>query len=197
MKQRLAVTLSALLLSCSLIAPRSHEPPLTFAGEVRAGEAFGRPIGKGLMFLLQPDEAGWRIEVQPETARDGSCKEYSDVIAIPLRGYRENDLTVEYGVTAADAAQPRTHEIDFVLDEAACNHETELRTRLLWPYVYSEAENEEYMENVAGSPRGTALVTIRDSKVSPSGELVDGEDLGKIDWLKFEVEIRFPTPANE
>src|ERR1051326_2559949 len=74
---------SLILLAAGLVF--AQEKPLKFAGEVKAGQEFRKSIGRGLVFLLKADEDGCIIDVQPEAARGESCRNYSTVIAAPLR----------------------------------------------------------------------------------------------------------------
>jgi hypothetical protein len=189
--QHSSLVVLAAAFACTSLA---QDKPVKFAGELKAGQSLRKPIGRGLAFALKGDDDGWTIEVQPETPHGESCRNYSTVIAIPLRGYTGNDLNVSYGLSAADALQRRTREVHFVLDEAACKREHEWANRLMWSYSYSKEQVAEAEQKFGSSAGGRALVRILDFKTSPSGDLTkDGKDLGKIDWIKFEVEIVFTT----
>jgi len=180
------------LLACGLVlAAQAQEKPLRFAGEVKAGQEFRKTIGHGLLFVLKADDDGWEIEVQPETPRGESCRNYSTVIATPLRGYTANDLNTSYGVSADDAVQRSPRVVAFVTDGTACKRESERLTRLSWPKSYPEAEVRAAQDQFGSSAGGKATLRILQSKVSTSGDLNSGKDLGKIDWIKFEVEIVF------
>jgi hypothetical protein len=164
----------------------AQEKPLKFSGEVKAGQEFRKPIGRGLIFLLKADdEDGWIIEVQPEVPRGESCRNYSTVIATPLNGYTANDLNASYGVSAAEAVKRTPREIAFVLDGAACRLEFERMNRLSWPKSYPAEEVEASKRGFGTSAGGHATLRIQQSKVSGTGEDA------KIDWLKFEVEVTF------
>ena len=170
----------------------AQEKPLHLSGEVKAGQSFRKPIGRGLAFVLAGDDDGWTIEVQPEIPRGESCRNYSTVIATPLRGYTSNDLNVSYGRSAEEAVKWTPREVGFVLDEAACKQEFQRASRLSWSYSYPEAEVQDAQNKFGTSAGGKAVLRIVQSKVSPSGDLTkEGKDLGKIDWIKFEVEILF------
>jgi hypothetical protein len=169
----------------------AQDKPVRFGGEAKAGQEFHKAIGRGLVFVLKADDDGWMIEVQPEVPHGESCRNYSTVIAIPLRGYTANDLNVSYGVSAAEAVKRSPREVAFVMDGAACKREFERVTRLSWPQSYPEPEVREAREQFGSSAGGKATVRILQAKVSPSGELTGDKDLGKIDWIKFEVEITF------
>lgn len=169
-----------LLALCAICA--AEEKPLRFSGEVRAGQSFRKPIGRGLAFVLAGDEDGWIIEVQPEVPRGEACKGYSTVIATPLHGYTQNDLNVTYGVSAADAVK-RPRAVEFVLDQAACKIESQRLERLSHPGSYSESEVSAARETFGTSPTGKATLHILQSKISAPD---------RIEWIKFEVTITFP-----
>ncbi|HXK04580.1 MAG TPA: hypothetical protein VMS37_19415 [Verrucomicrobiae bacterium] len=182
----------ALMLAVMVCTLPAQEKPLRFSGEVKAGQDFRKPIGRGVVFVLKGDEDGWIIEVEPEAGRGQGCTNYSTVIATPVRGYTANDLNVSYGVAAAEAVKRSPREVEFVLDGDACKREFERLNRLSWPGSYPAAEVQEAQDKFGSSAGGRAVLRIVQSKVSPSGELVEGKDLGKIDWIRFEVEIAFP-----
>ena len=162
---------------------------LKFSGEVKAGEEYRKPIGRGLVFLLRPSVNGWRIEVEPEAKSVAGCREFSTVLAWPLHARGSNDLDTSYGVSARDAVSTNP-EVAFVSTEADC-----LRERH-WLEVIEAGDfrKPDYDEAIArrrSSPLGKATLRVLKSKVSSSDEVVEGEDLGKIDWIKFEVTITF------
>jgi hypothetical protein len=185
-----AAVLAGAMAPCPLFA---QEKPLKFAGEVKAGQEFRKPIGKGLVFLLKGDDDGWIIEVQPENPQGIGCRNFSTVIATPLHGYTPNDLNVSYGMSAADAMKQSSREVHFVVDGASCKLEFERLNRLSWPQSYPAAEVEAARNWYGTAAGGRAVLKIVQSKVSPTGELDNGKDLGKIDWIKFEVEVVFTT----
>lgn len=186
-----------LLTACVILAGAvgAQQPPLRFQGEVARGAAFRKEIGRGLVFALRPTDAGWSIVVEPSAGLGGTgCGDnYASVIAVPMRGYREVDLEASYGNTATEAVALSPRDVDFVLNAEDCKREEDRRTKLTWPSQYTQKLVEEAQANFATSPSGQAVLKVLDSKVSPSGVLVEGKDYGKIDWLKFEVVITFPA----
>lgn len=169
--------------------------PVRFQGEVARGAGFRKEIGRGLVFALLPTEDGWGIAVEPVAGLQstGCGDNYASVIAVPMRGYREVDLTATYGNTAKEAVALSPRDVDFVLTAEDCKREEDRRTKLTWPSQYTQKAVEEAQANFATSTAGRAVLKVLDSKVSPSGVLVEGKDYGKIDWLKFEVVVTFPT----
>ncbi len=169
--------------------------PLRFQGEVARGAAFRKEIGHGLVFALRPTNDGWSIVVEPVAGLEGTgCGDnFASVIAVPMRGYREVDLEATYGNTAKEAVALTPRDVDFVMNAEDCKREEDRRTKLTWPSQYTQKLVEEAEAKFASSISGHAELKVLDSKVSPSGVLVEGKDYGKIDWLKFEVVITFPA----
>jgi hypothetical protein len=172
-----------------VLALSAHAQPLKFAGEVKAGEEFRKPIGRGLRFEVYPTEDGWHIGVGPE--KPAQCDDFSEVVAIPLRGRQGSTVDTSYGVTAAEAVK-RVYRIDFVMDESHCTKESARRDIILWEYSYPEKEAKTALADFRTSPLGTATLRILDSKVNPTGDESFDKDLGKIEWIKFEVTVTFP-----
>src|SRR5262249_44587453 len=142
-------------------------------------------IGHRLVFVLQPSDDGWIIDVLPES-EDSECVDYSRVLSSPLRGRNSNDLNTSYGVAARDALR-LSREVAFVLHENDFSKAATLRQMLLWPYTYSDKEIEEAEAKYGISASGRASLRVLQSKISDSGEL------GKIEWIKFEVTVKFPS----
>jgi hypothetical protein len=186
--------LSALLATCSAGALLAQERPLRFQGEVTRGATFRKEIGHGLVFALRPQEEGWTISVEPAVKPAGTACEmdFAAVVAVPMRGYREIDLSATFGNTAQEAVALSPREVDFVLTTEDCIREAERRTKLMWSYSYTQKEVEDAEAKFATSAAGKAVLKVLDSKVSPSGVLAEGKDYGKIDSLKFEVVVTFP-----
>jgi hypothetical protein len=189
----------ALLLACAVAA---QERPLRFEGEVKLGEEFRREIGHGLTLVLQPVGAGnpqgWTIIIRngkgPSTAE---CDDFAWVLTPPYRGYNPRDLDTSYATPAREAVAISPREFQFVLNEADCRRESERVTRILWPYNYSDAQVKDAQNKLGSSPHGKATLIILDSKTSSGGQIIEGKDNGKIDWIKFTVEIRFPSNAHK
>src|SRR3954452_20669315 len=83
----------------------AHAQPVRFQGDVAAGAAFRKEIGRGLVFLLRPAEGGWTIAVEPAPGLEASgCKDnFAGVIGVPLRGFREVYLSPAYNSTSQEA----------------------------------------------------------------------------------------------
>jgi hypothetical protein len=193
-------TVGALFVIGSTGALFAQQRPLRFQGEVMRGGTFRKEIGRGLVLVLKPDDEGWTVAVEPAVKagvnQGAACEmDYAAVVAVPMRGYREVDLSATYGNTAQEAVALSPREIDFVLSADDCKREAERRTKLMWSYSYSAKEVQDAEAKFATSPEGKIVLKVIDSKVSAAGVLVEGKDPGKIDWLKFEVVVTFPVKA--
>ena len=147
-----------------------------------------------MAFLADPqDGGGWVIAIEPQSgSNDESCRDFSGVVALPLHGEKATDLSLGYGYTAREEVGYPPREFPFVLNEADWKREWEWGKRLRWSYSCPEKEVEEAQERFGSLASGKTRFRILDSKVSTGGYIVDVEDLGKIDWVKFQVEITFP-----
>lgn len=187
-------TISALLAIGSAGVLFAQQRPLHFQGEVTRGGTFRKEIGHGLVLVLWPEEDGWSIAVEPVVKPEAACEmDYAAVVAVPLRGYNELNLSATYGNTAGEAVALSPREVDFVLSADDCKVEKERRNKLLWSYSYTAKEVEDAEAKFASSPAGRVVLKVVDSKVSATGVLVEGKDNEKIDWLKFDAVVTFPV----
>lgn len=63
---------------------------------------------------------------------------------------------------------------------------------VLWPYPSIPQKVEEAEAKLATSPLGTGRLWITDSKISHAHDTPD-DKRGRIEWMKFTVEIRLPV----
>jgi hypothetical protein len=185
------------LLAC---AASAQERPLRFEGEVKLGQEFRREIGHGLVFVLKPAPAGnpqgWTIMISPvKPSGQPGCDDFVWVATPPYRGSNPRHLDTSYGTSAREAVAMSPREFQFVLTDTDCRTESQRIERLLWPYNYPDKEVKDAQEKLGASPQAQGRLTVLDSKTSSGGYVVEGKDLGTVDWLKFAVEIRFPRPA--
>jgi hypothetical protein len=185
---------SSFLMALACCGYAQTAAPPRFTGEVTRGASFRKEIGRGLALILRPRDDGWRIAVEPagRLTPEICADDFAGVIGVPLRGYREVDLSASYGNTAAEAVALTPREVDFVLNAEDCKREDARRNIIMWPSFSTQKGVEEAQANFSPSPAGRIVFKILDSKVSDSGTLVEGKDYGKIDWVKFEVTVTFP-----
>lgn len=165
-----------------------------FSGVISEGQEFRKEIGADLVFVLKPSDTGWKIGVDPKMpcAPDG---DWAAVVNPPYRNYNSLNLDTEYGMSARDAVAMNPREFSFVLTCEDYRVESHMLEIVLWPYNRSKKEVDEATAKLATSRLGRAKLTILDSRVSPANHEVEGKNYGKIDWLKFNVDIDPVLPA--
>lgn len=183
--------ISALLLFAIGGFAQNFVPHLT--GEVSRGQEYQQEIGSGLVFLLEPNDTGWMIRIRPKDP----CTENGDwasVVNAPYRNYSSLFVDASYGITAQEAVvQMNPRKFSFVV--SCDDYQTESRRLniVLWPYTYSRQEVDEATAKLGTSPLGKAKFTILDSRVSPAEKDIEGKNFGKIDWLRFKLDISPPA----
>lgn len=186
-----AATFLVLSLTAAGLA-QSFVPHLT--GEVSRGQEFQKEIGFGLIFRLEPNEEGWMIRIVPKAACGEDVGDWASVVNPPYRNYNSLHVDASYGFTAKEAVENRNpREFSFVVTCEDYNIESHLLHIVLWDYGHSQQEREEAMAKLGTSPLGKAKFTILDSKVSPAERDIEGKNYGKIDWLKFRLDITPPA----
>jgi hypothetical protein len=176
-----------LLLALSSVMGFAQNRELTFSGEITLGQEFRHEIGSGLILLLSPTDAGWNIGVVPKAHCNDEHENWA-LLNPPFRGRNMTYLEPSHGVTAAESAKGQ-YEVWFVRTCADYKLEDARLRIVLWPYTYTQREADEASAKLGTSPMGKVKLTILKSKVSPSGQSVQGMDYGKIDWLSFRVTV--------
>lgn len=195
MKRTTCIALFLILFALSSLAQNRS---IHFSGEVSKGEKFRKEIGRDLEFVLLPRAIdpgaieGWTITVSPEGDHPAECKDFVWVVTPPYRSYNPRYLDTSYGTTAKDAVSFSPREFSFVLNCSDYIQEQERVDRLLWPYSYTDAQVKEAEDHLGSSPLGKGRLWIRDFKISPATKEAGNKNLGRIDWIKFEVEIKIP-----
>ena len=167
------------------------KPDLVISGEVSAGNSFERDIGQGLLFRLVPTPdgfgKGWDIQIVPKENPAGGYAEYSAIVTPPYHFYNLRYLNPSYGVTAKEAVGISPRAFQFVETPA----ESQAAYEVVNSVVYS-VDWEQHKDSIAAAaakiPVGTAELKILGSRITPGK---NNEDLGSIDWVKFEVRFRF------
>jgi hypothetical protein len=162
-------------------APSENKPEcakgaICFSGEVAADQEFRRKLTSELEFVLEP---GWKITVVPARP-EGDCTEFTSVVALPLRGHGVLLIDTSYGWTAEQEVATSPREFRFVKNCADRRVESDRLAIVLWPYTWPKKKYEEALDKFGSSPAGTGRFWITDSRIRA----------GKIEWMKFSVEIR-------
>jgi hypothetical protein len=171
--------------------PAPGKPDVVISGEVTSGDSFEREIGHGLIFRLVPSPAGlgkgWDIEIAPKEKPSNGYSEYSAIVTPPYHFYNLRYLNASYGVTAREAVaiSPRTFQF------AESPEDMQAASVVVNSVIYS-VDVSSRKDSVAAAavkiPLGAGELRILRSRVTPGK---NNEDLGSIDWIKFEVRLRF------
>ena len=159
---------------------------ICFSGEVSVGEEFRKTLNAELEFVLKPS---WNIAVARRPESD--CGDFANVVNPPYRAHRSLYIDMSYGWTAEDEVATSPREFDFVTTCADYRRESERLTIVLWPYAASPQKYEAALAKLGSSPLGKGRLWITDSKISHADDTPD-EKPGKIQWMRFSVEIRLP-----
>lgn len=166
------------------------------SGEVRAGEAWERRFGNGLLFRLRPNPKappnppGWTIEVRE--APDGT-DDFVWVATPPYRWDNPRYLDTGHGKTAESAVAWHTRSFGFVTSEEAREELAHLVGFLLWrPPGTSDAEYEAAQDSIRArwearmEQVGRGRLRITGADVSTPEERPPS---GRIERLAFEVTL--------
>jgi len=171
--------------------PECSPDAICFGGEVSAGQEFRKLLNAELEFVLQPS---WTIAVTPKHA-EGDCQEFASVVNAPYRAHRDLNIDVSYGWSAEAEVSASPRQFRFVRNCVDYRTEFERLNAVLWPYTVSPAKYEEALAKLGTSPLGKGRLWITDSRVSHADDTPD-KKLGKIEWMKFSVEIALPPGRN-
>jgi len=169
---------------------QDYAPHLT--GEVFRGQEYRKEIGSGLFFLLKPTDTGWMINIVPKS-HCGENDDWAHVVNAPYRNYNALFVDASYGITAAEAVGYGPRRFSFVVTCEDFKRERHRLEIVLWPYNYSQPEVDEASAKLGTSPLGKATFSILDSKISRAKENIEGKNYGKIDWLRFRLDIASPA----
>ena len=163
-----------------------------FSGEVSRGQEFRREIGPGLEFILRPTETGWAIRIAPKTPC-AQNEDWAAVVNAPYRGYNALYLDASYGITAQEAVGINPREFLYVTNCEDYKQEARRLEVVLWPYNFTKQETDDAMAKLATSPLGKARLTILSAKVSPAGKEIEGKNYGRLDALRFRLDVAPPA----
>jgi len=171
---------------------------LSFGGEISAGQPFVRRFSGHLLFRLNPERAldGWVIEVAPEQAGAAGQDEYSWVATPPYHLWNPRYLDTSYGVSAKESVERSPREFNFVLNEQEYKRTADLVEKAVMSRPQSdnrseaeiEKESQDAAEALLNLPVAKGWLSILDSRI----ETADKSGGGRIEWLKFKVDLRVP-----
>ncbi|MGH9572046.1 MAG: hypothetical protein ACRD40_00735, partial [Candidatus Acidiferrales bacterium] len=167
----------------------SSKPDVVLSGTLAAGKFFERDIGHGLIFRLVPSPAsygkGWDIEIRPKGDPAGGFDEYASIATPPYHLYKPTYLNASYGVTAQKAVAMSPRRFQFV----ETSQDSQAASVVVNTVVYTvdwPAHKDSIAAAAAKIPVGVGQLRVLDSHITPGK---NNEDLGSIDWIKFQVRL--------
>ncbi len=139
-------------------------------------------------------EGEWEIDVVPRHPTE-ICDEFTSAVNAPIQAHNELEIDGSYGWSAEDEVAASPREFAFVTNCADQQAETKRLWIVLGVKDGTESEQKEATEKLGTSPMGNGRLWITDSRISHSADTRD-DKLGRIEWMRFTVEIRLPAKAN-
>lgn len=165
----------------------STKPDIVISGELSAHKAFKRDIGNGLSFQLVPSPTsfgnGWDIEIVPDEPARGFA-EYASTATPPYHQYKPVYLNASYGVTAEQAVS-MVRKFQFV----ETSEDSRAASVVVNTVVYTldwTAHKDSIAAQATKIPVGVGELRVMRSRITPGR---NDEDLGSIDWIKFQVRL--------
>lgn len=137
-------------------------------------------------------EGSWAIAIVP-TKPDGDCREFASVANAPYRAHRDLYIDASYGWTAEDEVTTSPREFRFVTNCVDFRTEFERLQIVLWPYTATPEKAADALAKLGTSPMGKGRLWITGSKISHADDKAD-DKRGRIEWMRFSVEIILPRP---
>jgi hypothetical protein len=179
-------------------SPSSSEPQpeeLSFTGEVTLGKTFEREIGHGLIFRLVPtigdEDSGWNIAIVPKSGAPDD--EFVGIATPPYHFYNPRYLDTSYATSAKDAVAFNPRPFNFVLTHADSEVAGKYVNMTIYPNHATKEDFEEIDQEAAKVEIGTGELHILDSRITPGNF---ENETGKIEWIKFEVKLKFRSGMN-
>lgn len=173
--------------------PAITEPDLVFTGEVERGKTFIHDIGHDLQFRLDVASegafAGWDIGVTPKTQPSDGPIEFSAIATPPYHNFNERYIETIYNFTAQEILAMSPRRFNFVLSVDDEHRAEEVVNAMLYPNSVSDDDKQRIAMSSTNIQLGTGELAIQKSRVtSPKDPLYPGS----IEYLKFEVKLKFP-----
>ena len=173
--------------------PAITEPDLEFTSEIDRGKTYIHDIGHDLQFRLEVapsgDYAGWDISITPKTQPKGDPIEFSAIATPPYHNFNERYLETTYNFSAQEILEMSPRRFNFVLSVDDEHRAEEVVNAMLYPNSVSEDDKQRIAVSSANIQLGTGEFVILKSRVT---SLKDPLYPGSIEYIKFEVSLKFP-----
>jgi hypothetical protein len=167
--------------------PECAASAICFAGEVKEGEAFRRPINADLEFVLMP---GWTIAIYVRHP-EGECQELASIVNTPLRQHNQLEIDASYDWTAEQEVNTSPREFVFVTNCRDFEAEYERYQIVEGQLRVSPDKEREALANFGATATGRGRLWITDARTTHEHFNISAAN-GAIEWMRFSVEIRLP-----
>jgi hypothetical protein len=169
------------------------EPDLVFEGEIERGKTYVHDIGHDLQFRISVaadgDYAGWDISITPKTQPSDGPIEFSAIATPPYHNFNERYIETIYNFTAKEILEMSPRHFNFVLSVDDEHRAEEVVNAMLYPNSVSEDDKQRIVMSSANIQLGTGELAIQKFRVT---SVKDPLYPGSIEYIKFEVKLKFP-----
>ncbi|MCI0706667.1 MAG: hypothetical protein L0Y80_04170 [Ignavibacteriae bacterium] len=187
----------SLIIVCSALLGLQDTQTIKFHGEARRGEVFEHTIRSNLVFRLIPLEFGWLISMGDTVA---SGDNFCAIVTPPYRGinhiyvegwhFRNSDNSGPNDVGLKNVNAPgEEREFFFVLNTQDYQKAFDALQKLMWSHSYTQQEVDSAGRTHEQLPKGSGKLIVKELTLN---NLEIGKHAG-IDFMKFDVELTFPT----
>jgi hypothetical protein len=173
--------------------PAITEPDLVFDGEIERGKTYVHDIGHDLQFRLQVssegDYAGWDISITPKTQPSDGPVEFSAIATPPYHNFNDRYLETTYNFSAQEILAMSPRRFNFVLSLDDEHRAEEVVNAMLYPNSVSDDDKQRIAMSSTNIELGTGEFVIQRSRVT---SIKDPLYPGSIEFIKFEVKLKFP-----
>ena len=173
--------------------PAITDPDLVFTGEIERGKTYIHDIGHDLQFRLdvspEGDYAGWDISITPKTQPSDGPIELSAIATPPYHNFNERYLETTYNFSAQEILEMSPRRFNFVMSIDDEHRAEEVVNAMLYPNSVSDDDKQRIAMSSANIQLGTGEFSIQRSRVT---SLKDPLYPGSIEYIKFEVKLKFP-----
>lgn len=176
------------------VAPEITNPDIQFSGEIDRGKTYIHDIGHDLQFRLEVasvgDYAGWDISITPKVQPTGDEPiEFSGIATPPYHSFNDRYLNTTYNFSAKEILEMSPRRFNFVLTENDEHRAEEVVNVALYPNSVSDDEKQRVSESAADIQLGTGEFSVVRFRIT---SLKDPLYPGSIEWIKFDVKLKFP-----
>ncbi len=173
--------------------PAITDPDLVFSGEIERGKTYIHDIGHDLEFHLDVASegafAGWDVGIVPKTQPKDGPIEFSAIATPPYHNFNERYIETIYNFTAQEILAMSPRRFNFVLSVDDEHRAEEVVNAMLYPNSVSDDDKQRIEMSSANIQLGTGELSIQRSRVT---SVKDPLYPGSIEYLKFEVKLKFP-----